>query len=104
MPPWLRGGVDPGPVGEFAVRGAADDGYVTLVEFAQGFLEADQLGRAHEGKILRVEEQDYVLFALKLVKAEIRYDGTVYNCVCTKMRCRFSYEKHGRFFGLVLKE
>ena len=92
------------PVGEFAVCGAADDGHVTLFEFAQGFLEADQLGRTHEGKILRVEEQDYVLFALKLVKAEIRYDGTVYNCVCTKMRCRFSYEKHGRFFGLVLKE
>lgn len=104
MPPWLRGGVDPGPVGEFAVCGAADDGHVTLFEFAQGFLEADQLGRAHEGEILRVEEQDHVLFALKLVKAEIRYDGTVYYCVSAEMRCRFSYEKHGCFFGLVLKE
>ena len=59
---------------------------------------------AHKREVLRVEEQDHVLFAFELVKTEIRYDGTVYNCVCTEMRCRFSYEEHGRFFGLVLKE
>ena len=100
----VTGGVHPGPVGEFAVRGAAYDGYVTLVEFAQGFLEADQFSGAHKREVLRVEEQDHVLFAFELVKTEIRYDGTVYNCVCTEMRCRFSYEEHGRFFGLVLKE
>lgn len=97
MPPWLRGVLIQAQWENSLSVEQPDDGYVTLFEFAQGFLEADQLRRAHEGEILRVEEQDHVLFALKLVKAEIRYDGTVYYCVSAEMRCRFSYEKHGCF-------
>ena len=100
----FAGGVHPRPVGEFAVRGAADDGYVTLVEFAERLLEPDQFRGAHECEVLRIEEKDHIFFTLELVKAEVRDDGTVDDCVCTEMRCWFSDEEHDMFFGLVLKE
>lgn len=104
MPPWLRGVLTQAQWENSLSVEQPTTATSRLSNSPRASWKPISLGRAHEGKILRVEEQDYVLFALKLVKAEIRYDGTVYNCVCTKMRCRFSYEKHGRFFGLVLKE
>lgn len=98
------GGVDPCPVGEFTVRGAAYDGNSALFECCQSFLEADQFRGAYECEVLRVEEEQDIFAAFVLIQIEFRHDCAVDDCVCTELRCLFSDEEHDLFFGFVLKE
>lgn len=65
------GGVEPGPVGEFGVGGAADDGDVAGFELGEFLLEAVEFGGADEGEVLGVEEEDDVFFAEELVEGEV---------------------------------
>ncbi len=51
-------GVAPGVVGELGVDGDTDHFHATLVELFQTVIEGNQLGRADEGEIERIEEQD----------------------------------------------
>lgn len=51
----------PGEVTEVTVRGAADDFTADLAELAGAVTEGDDLGRAHEREVGRVEEEDEVL-------------------------------------------
>jgi hypothetical protein len=54
----LIGGVLPGQVGELGVDRDANDFDAALLEFFQTVIESDQLGRADEGEIERVKEQN----------------------------------------------
>ena len=56
-------GVLPGEVGELRVDRYADDFDTALLELVQAVIEGDQFGRADEGEVERVKEDDRV-FAL----------------------------------------
>ena len=58
--------VSPGNVGELRVDRDADDLAVALREFLDPVIEGEDLGRADEGEVERVEEQRHVLPAVSL--------------------------------------
>ena len=85
--PW---GLEPCPVGEFGIRGAADDGDVAALELGELFLEAVEFGGADEGEILRVEEENDVFFPEILVEGEIFDDGFAFDGFCGEFRGWFT--------------
>ena len=66
----LAGSVDPGEVGEDGVDGKANDLAVDGLELVIGLAEGDDLGRADEGEVERVGEEDQPL-ALVLAQLNI---------------------------------
>ncbi len=64
-------GLHPGPVAVERVRGAADDGALDLGELLDAVAEGNDLRRADEGEVLRVEEEDHIL-ALVLLEADLQ--------------------------------
>ena len=60
--------VEPGPMRELGIGGAADDGDVATFKFGDLFLKAVKLGRAYEGEVLGVEEEDDVLLSDELIE------------------------------------
>lgn len=91
-------GLEPGPVAEFGVGGAADDGDVAFFEFREFFLEADEFGGADEGEVFGVEEEHDVFFAFELLEGEVFEDGFAFNGFGGEGGCLFSYEYgHGDF-------
>ena len=76
---------------ELTICGAAYYGGVALLELRQGILEADELCRAYECEVLRVEEQNHILIASVLLKAEVALDDSIYHGVGRELRCFFSY-------------
>ena len=60
----------PVEVGELVVGGAAEDLGVAVLELVVELAECGDLGRADEGEVLRVEEDDLPL-ALVLVEADL---------------------------------
>lgn len=64
------GSIDPSPVREFGVGGATHDGHITGFELSHFLLEAVEFGRADEGEVLRVEEENDVFFADELIERE----------------------------------
>ena len=71
---FVFGCLQPCPVREFGVGGAANDLYVTAFEFSDFLLEAVQFGRADKGEVLGVEEEDDVFFIDVLLEAEVLND------------------------------
>jgi len=65
--PWR---VDPGQVGELAVRGATDHLAIDLAELGGALRERNDLGGAHEGEVQRVEEKHQV-FALVVAQLDV---------------------------------
>ncbi|MNQ99947.1 hypothetical protein D3C85_1157040 [compost metagenome] len=53
-------GVTPGVVGEVGVDRHADHFHAASLEFRNAVVQGDQLGRAHEGEVERVEEHQAV--------------------------------------------
>ena len=73
-------GVLPGPVAEVAVGRDTDDFHAAALEILELLVEGDDLGRAHEGEVQGIEEQDHVLAPevgkLKfVVEAVVRHHG-----------------------------
>lgn len=75
-------GLEPCPVREFGIGGATDDSDVTLFELGEFFLEAVEFGRADEGEVLRIEEENDVFFADVLVEGEVLDDGFAFDGFC----------------------
>lgn len=84
--------LEPCPVGEFGIGGATYDGDVTLFELFEFLLEAVEFGRADEGEVLGVEEENDVFFADELVEGEVLDDGFAFDGFCGKGWGWFTYE------------
>ncbi len=88
--------LEPGPVGEFRVGGAADDGDIAFFEFGKFFLEAMKFGRADEGEILRIEEEHDVFFPDELIERKVIDDGFAFDGFCAEGGGWFANENgHG---------
>lgn len=89
---FVLGSLEPSPVGEFRIRGATYDSYVTGFELAEFLLEAVEFGRAYEGEVLRVEEEYDVFFADVLFEGESFDDGFTFYGFGGECRGWFTYE------------
>ena len=74
--------VEPCPVGELRVCGAADYLDVASFELSDLFLEAVKLSRAYESEVFRVEEEYHVLLANELLEGEVLDDCFTLNSFC----------------------
>jgi hypothetical protein len=80
----------------------ADDCSVALFKLREFLLEGVKLGRAHEGEVFRVKEENDVFLSLKLAERESRYEfSSVDDCCGAEVGGCFSYEYgHGVCFWI----
>src|SRR5690606_9266482 len=83
--------VQPCEVREMRVGRATNYGYVLTIELLHSVLERDDLGRANESEVHRVEVEYNVLLANILVKREVFYEFAVHYCCSFERRCFFTY-------------